>query len=104
VASVPYSARWPFEVHLYPRRCAGHLGGLADEELRPMMAAIKRVLTTYRNYYRRRFPYMMLFHQAPANSPGRSAQSSAPPARSRQVEVPRGLRDGGRHLHQRQLP
>jgi UDPglucose--hexose-1-phosphate uridylyltransferase len=68
VAFVPYSARWPFEVHLYPRRCVAHIGGLADEELRSMMAAIKRVLATYRNYYRRRFPYMMLFHQAPPNS------------------------------------
>ncbi|MDI6857282.1 MAG: galactose-1-phosphate uridylyltransferase [Dehalococcoidia bacterium] len=64
-AFVPFAARWPYEVHLYPRRCAGHLGELSYEELRTMMSAIKRLLATYRNYYQRAFPYMMLFHQAP---------------------------------------
>ena len=66
VAFVPFTGRWPFEVHLYPRQCAGHIGELGEEDLRRMMMSIKRVLATYRNYYGRRFPYMMLFHQAPA--------------------------------------
>jgi UDPglucose--hexose-1-phosphate uridylyltransferase len=64
-AFVPFTARWPYEVHLYPRRCFGHLGQMDDAELRPMMRAIKRVLATYKNYYERPFPYMMAFHQAP---------------------------------------
>jgi UDPglucose--hexose-1-phosphate uridylyltransferase len=65
LAFVPFAARWPYEVHLYPKRCLGHLGDLSPPELRMMVAAIKRLLLTYRNYYERRFPYMMLFHQAP---------------------------------------
>jgi UDPglucose--hexose-1-phosphate uridylyltransferase len=76
-AFVPYAARWPFEIHLYPTRCVGHLGELSDRELRSMMAAIKRVLQTYRNYYERPYPYMMAFHQAP----------------------PRGHAGRGTHLH-----
>jgi UDPglucose--hexose-1-phosphate uridylyltransferase len=65
LAFVPFAARWPYEVHLYPRRCAGHLGELSLEELRAMVAAMKRLLMTYQNYYGRPFPYMTLFHQAP---------------------------------------
>ena len=65
LAFVPFAARWPYEVHLYPKRCVGHLGDLSLPELRSMVAAIRRVLLTYQNYYERRFPYMMLFHQAP---------------------------------------
>jgi len=64
-AFVPFSARWPFEVHLYPDRCLPHMGELSSAERRSMMVAIKRVLATYRNYYERPFPYMMAFHQAP---------------------------------------
>ena len=64
-AFVPFYARWPYETHLYPQRCLKHMGELTDDELRPMMAALKRMLRTYRNYYERPFPYMMAFHQAP---------------------------------------
>ena len=74
LAFVPFAARWPYEVHLYPRRCVGHLGDLSPQELRQMVAAMKRVLLTYRNYYRRRFPYMMFFHQAPLN--GRAGEGT----------------------------
>lgn len=76
-AFVPYSARWPYEVHLYPNRCVGHLGQLADRELRGMMRAMKRVLATYANYYQRPYPYIKSFHQAPL----------------------RGAAAGGTHLH-----
>jgi UDPglucose--hexose-1-phosphate uridylyltransferase len=68
LAFVPFAARWPYEIHLYPRRCVSHLGDLTPPELRSMVAAIKRVLITYQSYYERRFPYMMLFYQAPLNS------------------------------------
>jgi len=74
LAFVPFAARWPYEVHLYPKRCVDHIGELSPQELRPMVAAIKRLLLTYRNYYERRFPYMMLFHQAPAT--GRAGEGT----------------------------
>jgi UDPglucose--hexose-1-phosphate uridylyltransferase len=74
LAFVPFAARWPYEVHLYPKRCVGHIGELSPQELRPMVAAMKRVLLTYQNYYERRFPYMMLFHQAPVT--GRAGEGT----------------------------
>jgi UDPglucose--hexose-1-phosphate uridylyltransferase len=74
LAFVPFAARWPYEVHLYPKRCVGHLGELSSPELRSMAASIKRLLLTYQSYYERRFPYMMLFHQAPVN--GRAGEGT----------------------------
>lgn len=65
-AFIPFYARWPYEVHLYPTRCVRHLGQLRDDELRAMMAAIKRILAAYRHYYGKPYPYIMGFHQAPA--------------------------------------
>jgi len=71
---VPFYARWPFEVHLYPNRCVRHLGQMKDAELRAMMAAIKRVLGAYLSYYGKAYPYIMCFHQAPPRGPvGRGA-------------------------------
>jgi len=64
-AFVPSYARWPYEVHLYPNRCAAHLGELNDEELRGLMRGMKRILQTYFNTYGKAYPYMKFFHQAP---------------------------------------
>ncbi len=76
-AFVPPYARWPYEVHLYPNRCVGHLGELSDAELRGLMRGIKRILQTYFNYYEKQYPYMKFIHQAP----------------------PRGTLGVGTHLH-----
>lgn len=66
-AFVPSYARWPYEIHLYPNRCVGHLGELTDAQLRGLMRGMKRVLQTYFNLYGREYPYMKFFHQAPPN-------------------------------------
>lgn len=64
-AVVPFYARWTYEVHLYPRRCAGHLGELDDQELKGMMRAMKRLLRTYSALFGESYPYIKVFHQAP---------------------------------------
>jgi len=64
-AFVPFYARWPFEVHIYPRR---HLGTLEDfdaAEERGLAEMLKWVTLKYDNLYQMSFPYMMVLHQAP---------------------------------------
>jgi UDPglucose--hexose-1-phosphate uridylyltransferase len=64
-AFLPSYARWPYELHLYPNRCVGHLGELTDDELRGLMRGMQRILKTYFRYYEKPYPYMKFFHQAP---------------------------------------
>jgi UDPglucose--hexose-1-phosphate uridylyltransferase len=64
---VPYSAMWPYELHIYPKR---HLGSLLDtnEEERDDLARVLRVVTaTYNSLFDFSMPYIMVFHQVPTD-------------------------------------
>ncbi|MEV5511222.1 galactose-1-phosphate uridylyltransferase [Streptomyces orinoci] len=74
LAFVPYAARWPYEVHLYPRRRVPDLPAL-DEAARAELPGVHRELA-------RRFdrifgpdmpptPYISAWHQAPVHHPRR---------------------------------
>jgi len=64
-AFVPFFARWPFEVHVYPRRHVVSLEEFRPHEETAFAEILKWVTMKYDNLYGLSFPYMMLMHQAP---------------------------------------
>ncbi|MFB6291487.1 MAG: galactose-1-phosphate uridylyltransferase [Candidatus Bipolaricaulia bacterium] len=68
IAFVPFYARFPYEVHLYPKRHFPTILSLKDREVRSLATGIKTVLNKYRNLFPiADFPYINSFHQAPVN-------------------------------------
>lgn len=66
-ATVPFAARWPYEVHLAPRRHVGWLQELTREEVSEMAAVLKRLLTGYDQLFGFSLPYVMAIHQRPTD-------------------------------------
>jgi UDPglucose--hexose-1-phosphate uridylyltransferase len=64
-AFIPFYARWPYEVHIYPRRHMGALDAFRPTEERGLAEMLKWVTLKYDNLFVMSFPYMMLLHQAP---------------------------------------
>ncbi|MEZ5117252.1 MAG: galactose-1-phosphate uridylyltransferase [Candidatus Nanopelagicales bacterium] len=71
VAFVPFAARWPVEVHLYPRRRVPDLGALTDEERAAVASLYLDVLRRCDRFYDRPLPYVAGWHQAPRHADGR---------------------------------
>ncbi len=68
LAFVPFYARLPYEVHLYPKRHFPTVNSLQGTEVRSLATGIKTVLTKYRNLFPiEDFPYITSFHQAPVD-------------------------------------
>ncbi len=65
-AFIPFYARWPYEVHIYPRRHVGTLDEFNPTEEKALAEMLKWVTLKYDNLFKMSFPYMMLLHQAPA--------------------------------------
>ncbi len=66
-AFVPFYARFPFEIHLYARRCALSIADLDAAERRDLARVLKRVLTGYDALFDISLPYMMVMHQSPTD-------------------------------------
>ena len=64
-AFIPFYARWPYEVHIYPRRHLEALDAFRPAEERGLAEILKWVTQKYDNLFGMSFPYMMLLHQAP---------------------------------------
>ncbi len=64
-AFVPFFARWPYEVHVYPRRHRATLEEFSRAEAEALAEILKWVTLKFDNLWGIAFPYMMLFHQAP---------------------------------------
>ncbi len=64
-AFIPFYARWPYEVHIFPRRHLGALDEFRPAEERALAEMLKWVTLKYDNLFGFSFPYMMLMHQAP---------------------------------------
>ncbi len=64
-AFIPFYARWPYEVHIYPRRHMEALDAFRPAEERGLAEMLKWVTQKYDNLFAMSFPYMMLLHQAP---------------------------------------
>lgn len=67
-AFVPRFARWPYEVHVAPRRHLGRLTDLDDDDANSLAAVLKNVLQRYDALWDRPLAYVMAMHQRP---PGR---------------------------------
>lgn len=68
-AFVPMAARWPVEVHLYPRqRRIPDLPALEDAERDDLAQIYPYLLRTFDNLYDRPTPYIAAWHQAPAGA------------------------------------
>ncbi len=67
VAFVPFYARWPYEVHLYPKRHQEGINDLKDKEKEYLSHCLKIILNKYDNLFGLPFPYMMIIHQKPTD-------------------------------------
>ncbi len=68
VAYVPAAARWPYEVHLVPRRHVPDLAALSPEELSAMVRAQADLLGRLDRLFDRPVPYMAGWLQAPTRA------------------------------------
>jgi UDPglucose--hexose-1-phosphate uridylyltransferase len=62
-AFVPFAARWPVEVHLYPNRFVRNLGDLEDAELDGFASTYRDVLRRFDRMYSSPLPYISALHQ-----------------------------------------
>jgi UDPglucose--hexose-1-phosphate uridylyltransferase len=67
LAFVPRAARWPYEVHLYPRHHVGSVVDLDDGERWRLAEALLRVSGNYDRLFGFSAPYVMAVHQAPTD-------------------------------------
>ncbi|MEI8332966.1 MAG: galactose-1-phosphate uridylyltransferase [Chloroflexota bacterium] len=67
LAVVPFYARWPYEVHLLPRRHVGWLHELTDAEVAGMALILKTLLLKYDALFGFSLPYIMAIHQRPTD-------------------------------------
>jgi UDPglucose--hexose-1-phosphate uridylyltransferase len=65
VAFVPHAARWPFEVHLYPRRHVPDLPALDHDERAELATLYLDVLRRFDGVFGTRMPYIAAWNQAP---------------------------------------
>jgi UDPglucose--hexose-1-phosphate uridylyltransferase len=66
-ASVPFFARWPYEVHITPRRHLGWLHELRRDEVADLAATLRRLLRAYDGLFGFSLPYVMAVHQRPTD-------------------------------------
>jgi UDPglucose--hexose-1-phosphate uridylyltransferase len=62
-AFVPFAARWPVEVHVYPNRFARNLLDLDDAEVDAFVEVYLDVLGRFDRLYPTALPYISAFHQ-----------------------------------------
>lgn len=67
-AFVPAAARWPLEVHVYPRRQVPDLPALSEPERDAFGPLYLEVLHRFDGLYGRPVPYMSAWHQAPVRA------------------------------------
>ncbi|MBL0419728.1 galactose-1-phosphate uridylyltransferase [Ramlibacter sp. AW1] len=67
VAFVPVCARYPYEVWIAPSRPVPGFAQLRDGERIDLARALKTVLLKYDGLWRRPFPYLMAWYQAPTD-------------------------------------
>jgi UDPglucose--hexose-1-phosphate uridylyltransferase len=65
VAVVPFYARWPYEVHVTPRRHLGWLHELDADEVEDLARVLKTVTCKYDALFGFSLPYVMAIHQRP---------------------------------------
>jgi UDPglucose--hexose-1-phosphate uridylyltransferase len=66
-AFVPFAARWPFEVHVYPHRRSPDLAALDDEQRDELAVLYPDLLGRFDGLFDRPMPYIAAWHQAPVS-------------------------------------
>jgi len=67
LAFIPFYARWPYEVHIYPQRHILSLSEFEEEEKGSLAEILKVVLSRYDHLFNFSFPYVMVIHQSPTD-------------------------------------
>jgi UDPglucose--hexose-1-phosphate uridylyltransferase len=67
-AFVPFAARWPMEVHLYPNRQVPDLPALTDDERTDLSRVYLEVLRRMEGVHADSLPYIAAWHQAPVRT------------------------------------
>jgi UDPglucose--hexose-1-phosphate uridylyltransferase len=67
VAFVPFAARWPYEVHLYPRRHVADLTELTEDERDEFAELYPDVLRRFDRLFDKPMPYIAAWNQAPVH-------------------------------------
>lgn len=68
VAFIPFYARWPYEIHIYPLRHHESLCQLNDREINSLSLVIKGLIGRYNKLFDFRMPYVMVIHQKPTDN------------------------------------
>lgn len=66
-ALIPFFARYPYEVHIYPNRHAEALTDFADDELKDLAIVFKQTIGAFDKLFDRSFPYIMAIHGRPSD-------------------------------------
>lgn len=67
-ALVPFFARYPYELHIYPNRQVQALTDFLLNELRDLAALFKQVLTAFDKLFDVSFPYIMAMYNRPSDN------------------------------------
>nr|MDO8075796.1 galactose-1-phosphate uridylyltransferase [Candidatus Freyarchaeota archaeon] len=67
LAFLPFYARWPFGVHIHPKRHVQSLPQLTIGERDGLAQILKEVLMTFDKLFDTSFPYIMALHQQPTD-------------------------------------
>ncbi len=66
-ALIPFFARYPFELHIYPNHHAESLIDFSLKELRDLAVIFKQILTAFDKLFDVSFPYIMAMYNRPSN-------------------------------------
>ncbi len=66
-ALIPFFARYPYELHIYPNRAAQALTDFSLQELQDLAIIFKQVLTAFDKLFERSFPYIMAMYNRPSD-------------------------------------
>lgn len=67
IAVTPYFARFPYEVHIYPKRHVSFFMDMTVREKFDLAVILKVVTSKYDSLFDEEFPYMMAIFQSPVN-------------------------------------
>lgn len=67
VAYVPFAARYPYEVHLVPKRHVDALDAFDEAQQRDLARMLKSLARAYDALFGKPFPYVMAVHQRPTD-------------------------------------
>ncbi|MHB1274421.1 MAG: galactose-1-phosphate uridylyltransferase [Candidatus Humimicrobiaceae bacterium] len=65
---IPFYAKWPHEVHIYPIRHLGNICQLEEYEINSLARSLKELINLYNKLFNFRMPYVMIIHQNPTDN------------------------------------